>query len=110
MPSKAAKQRKQKRAMLNKKWSIEGRTANQHKKWLKNGGDKNKNKEPDGLITTTKRPAKGVQSAAPAGTTGAGRVVAVMAVAAAAGVISCKMGPWSLELGARRSTAHRRKA
>ncbi len=43
MPSKAAKQRKQKRAMLNKKWSIEGRTANQHKKWLKNGGDKNKN-------------------------------------------------------------------
>ena len=33
MPNKAAKQRKQKRALLNKKWAKEGRTANQHKKW-----------------------------------------------------------------------------
>ena len=38
MPNKAAKQRKQRRAMLNKKWAKEGRTAKQHKKWLKNGG------------------------------------------------------------------------
>nr|BAR34153.1 hypothetical protein [uncultured Mediterranean phage uvMED] len=39
MPSKKAKERKRKRAALNKKWSIEGRTANQHKKWLeKNNG------------------------------------------------------------------------
>ena len=35
MPSKKAKARKQKRANLNKKWATEGRTANQHKKWLK---------------------------------------------------------------------------
>ena len=33
MPSKKAKERKRKRAALNKKWSIEGRTANQHKKY-----------------------------------------------------------------------------
>ena len=39
MPSKKAKDRKRKRAALNKKWAIEGRTANQHKKWLeKNAG------------------------------------------------------------------------
>ena len=38
MPNKAAKQRKQKRLMLNKKWAREGRTAKQHKKWLANGG------------------------------------------------------------------------
>jgi len=39
MPSKKAKERKRKRLALNKKWSIEGRTANQHKKWLeKNAG------------------------------------------------------------------------
>jgi len=34
MPSKKAKDRKRKRAALNKKWGIEGRTAIQHKKWL----------------------------------------------------------------------------
>jgi len=34
MPSKKAKDRKRKRIALNKKWSIEGRTAIQHKKWL----------------------------------------------------------------------------
>ena len=38
MPNKAAKQRKQKRLMLNKKWAREGRTAKQHKKWLAIGG------------------------------------------------------------------------
>ena len=35
MPNKAAKIRKQNRLKLNKKWSAEGRTANQHQKWLK---------------------------------------------------------------------------
>jgi len=40
MPSKKAKDRKRKRAALNKKWEIEGRTAIQHQKWLA----KNKNK------------------------------------------------------------------
>jgi len=44
MPNKAAKQRKQRRLMLNKKWAKEGRTAKQHKKWLKNGGSKVVNK------------------------------------------------------------------
>ena len=34
MPNKSAKDRKRKRRLLNKKWSIEGRTAAQHKKWL----------------------------------------------------------------------------
>ena len=34
MPNRAAKSRKQNRAKLNKKWAKEGRTANQHKKWL----------------------------------------------------------------------------
>ena len=34
MPSKKAKDRKRKRAALNKKWATEGRTASQHKKWL----------------------------------------------------------------------------
>jgi len=34
MPNRKAKDRKRKKAALNKKWSIEGRTANQHKKWL----------------------------------------------------------------------------
>jgi len=39
MPNKAAKTRKQIKAKLNKKWATEGRTANQHKKWLaKNAG------------------------------------------------------------------------
>ena len=35
MPNKAAKLRKQNKLKLNKKWSVEGRTAIQHKKWLK---------------------------------------------------------------------------
>jgi len=34
MPNKAAKLRKQSKLRLNKKWATEGRTANQHKKWL----------------------------------------------------------------------------
>ena len=39
MPNKKAKSKKQQRAKLNKKWASEGRTANQHKKWLaKNTG------------------------------------------------------------------------
>ena len=44
MPSKAAKLRKQQKAKLNRKWSIEGRTANQHKKWLEKEGNKPKSK------------------------------------------------------------------
>jgi hypothetical protein len=35
MPNSKAKQRKQKKHKLNAQWSIEGRTAKQHKKWLK---------------------------------------------------------------------------
>jgi len=35
VPNKTAKQRKQKKAALNKKLSIEGRTSKQYKKWLK---------------------------------------------------------------------------
>jgi hypothetical protein len=43
MPNKAAKIRKQQKAKLNKKFSAEGRTANQHKKWLaKNSGSMNR--------------------------------------------------------------------
>ena len=34
MPNSKAKQRKRNKALLNKKWSVEGRTAKQHKKWL----------------------------------------------------------------------------
>ena len=34
MPNSKAKDRKRKKAALNKKWPIEGRTAVQHKKWL----------------------------------------------------------------------------
>ena len=34
MPNRKAKDRKRKRMLLNKKWSIEGRTAVQHKKYL----------------------------------------------------------------------------
>ena len=34
MPNRGAKDRKRKRRLLNKKWATEGRTANQHKKWL----------------------------------------------------------------------------
>jgi len=33
MPNRGAKDRKRKKAALNKKWAKEGRTANQHKKW-----------------------------------------------------------------------------
>ncbi len=40
MPNKQAKARKWKRQKLNAKCKIEGRTAKQYKKWLKN----NKNK------------------------------------------------------------------
>ena len=39
MPNRAAKDRKRKRMLLNKKWSKEGRTAKQHKKWLENDGE-----------------------------------------------------------------------
>ena len=34
MPNSKAKDRKKKRAALNKKWATEGRTAVQHKKYL----------------------------------------------------------------------------
>ena len=45
MPNKTAKLRKQRRIKLNKKWAKEGRTANQHKKWLAKESDtKTKNK------------------------------------------------------------------
>ena len=40
MPNRGAKDRKKKRALLNKKWAIEGRTANQHKKWLAKQAEK----------------------------------------------------------------------
>ena len=40
MPNRSAKDRKIKRSKLNEKWKAEGRTAIQHKKWLK----KNKGK------------------------------------------------------------------
>ena len=40
MPNRSAKDRKIKRRKLNERWKAEGRTAVQHKKWLK----KNKNK------------------------------------------------------------------
>ena len=40
MPNRTAKDRKIKRRKLNERWKAEGRTAVQHKKWLK----KNKNK------------------------------------------------------------------
>ena len=35
MPNKRAKAKKRERRKLNAKWAREGRTANQHKKWLK---------------------------------------------------------------------------
>lgn len=41
MPNSKAKARKQKRLKLNEKWKREGRTANQHKKWLEKNKDKN---------------------------------------------------------------------
>ena len=40
MPNSKAKSRKRKKALLNKKWSVEGRTAKQHKKWLSKQKDK----------------------------------------------------------------------
>ena len=44
MPNRAAKDKKRKRMLLNKKWAREGRTAKQHKKWLENGGGQVVNK------------------------------------------------------------------
>lgn len=44
MPNRKAKDRKRKRRLLNKKWSIEGRTAKQHKKWLKKNDGEEKSK------------------------------------------------------------------
>ena len=44
MPNRAAKDKKRKRMLLNKKWAREGRTAKQHKKWLANGGGQVVNK------------------------------------------------------------------
>jgi hypothetical protein len=35
VPNKKAKQNKQKKAALNKKLNVEGRTSKQYKKWLK---------------------------------------------------------------------------
>lgn len=43
MPNRAAKDKKRKRMLLNKKWAREGRTAKQHKKWLANGDGQIKN-------------------------------------------------------------------
>ena len=40
MPNRTAKENKRKRALLNKKWATEGRTAKQHKKWLAKQADK----------------------------------------------------------------------
>ena len=40
MPNSKAKDRKRKKALLNKKWATEGRTAKQHKKWLEKEKDK----------------------------------------------------------------------
>ena len=39
MPNSKAKDRKRKKALLNKKWATEGRTAKQHKKWLEKNKD-----------------------------------------------------------------------
>ena len=43
MPNTKAKDRKRKKALLNKKWATEGRTAIQHKKWLKKNNNKSLN-------------------------------------------------------------------
>ena len=40
MPNRKAKDNKRKRAALNKKWATEGRTANQHKKYLAKQAEK----------------------------------------------------------------------
>ena len=39
MPNRKAKDNKRRKATLTKKWSTEGRTATQHKKWLKKNKD-----------------------------------------------------------------------
>ena len=44
MPNTKAKNRKRKKQQLNEKWKTEGRTAKQHKKWLKKKGGKQKPK------------------------------------------------------------------
>ena len=43
MPNKAAKIRKQNKIKLNKKCAVEGRTSNQHKKWLQKNKSKSLN-------------------------------------------------------------------
>lgn len=40
MPNRKAKDRKRKKATLNKKWATEGRTAAQHKKYLAKQAEK----------------------------------------------------------------------
>jgi hypothetical protein len=40
VPNRKAKENKRKKALLTKKWAIEGRTAKQHKKWLTKQADK----------------------------------------------------------------------
>ena len=40
MPNRKAKNRKWKKNKLNEKWKKEGRTENQHKKWLEKEKDK----------------------------------------------------------------------
>ena len=42
MPNRKAKDKKIKRFKLNERWKQEGRTAKQHKKWLKKNGGKQK--------------------------------------------------------------------
>jgi hypothetical protein len=44
MPNSKAKMRKAKKQKLNEKWKTEGRTARQHKKWLKKNGGTQKPK------------------------------------------------------------------
>ena len=44
MPNRNAKDRKERRRKLNEKWAREGRTANQHKKWLAKEGGQPKSK------------------------------------------------------------------
>ena len=44
MANRKAKENKRKKFRLNKKWATEGRTANQHKKWLAKEKQKGKNK------------------------------------------------------------------
>ena len=43
MPNKAAKDRKRKKRLLNKRLAKEGRTAKQHKKWLASDASKTTN-------------------------------------------------------------------